>query len=124
MGKFVQQTKSGPLIRPGTIGASAVENNYIEYLVKQLSEFRTAGGSYGQKRTGKVHPGVVRKQVENEFGALPKDLPLLRYQELRDHLRAKIDNTVQGRVNRSKGIRNYHSEEEHLLPRTTRKKNR
>ncbi|MES2437445.1 MAG: HNH endonuclease [Verrucomicrobiota bacterium] len=116
--------ESGPQIRPGTIGANVVEHNYIEYLVKQLAKFRTAGGSYGQKRTGTIHPGVVRNQICNEFGALPKDLPLRGYGELCDHLRGKIDNTVLGRNNQKKGIRNYHSEEDHLVRKNVRKKPR
>lgn len=37
--------------------------NYLEYLMKQLAKFREAGASYGQKRSGKIHVGVIRERV-------------------------------------------------------------
>ncbi|MCX7008999.1 MAG: HNH endonuclease, partial [Kiritimatiellaeota bacterium] len=44
------QEKTSPIILPGSIGASPRHYNYVEYLIKQLTEFRQAGASFGQKR--------------------------------------------------------------------------
>ena len=122
--KFITKTegKGALQIRPGSIGSCIEDHNYLEYLIKKLAAFRTAGSSYGQKRTGVIHPGVVKNQLNNEFGALPKDLEARRYPVVREYLKEKIDGTALGRNNTAKGIRNYHTEAEHLVPKSKRKK--
>jgi hypothetical protein len=60
---------------------------------------------------------VTRKIFENEFGGLPKDLPLVQFDQLVATLKARIDKTVLGKHNLSRGIRNYHEFEEHGLPK-------
>jgi len=114
-GKIVIQgpTKSGPIVIPGSLVANPAHYRYVEYLIKQLTDFRRAGASFGQRRTGQVHAGGTRKIIQNEFGNLPKDLPVERFDEVVLTLKARIDNTALGRRNHSKGIRNYHAFEEH-----------
>ena len=85
----------------------------MEYLIKRLTTFREAGASFGQRRTGTIHTGGTRRILENEFGNLPKDLPVEKFDGLVATLKAKIDNTALGRNNVAKGVRNYHSFEEH-----------
>ncbi|MCH6255583.1 HNH endonuclease [Puniceicoccaceae bacterium K14] len=111
----VKQEKStkGRVILPGSIGSDPGKYNYMEYLIKRLADFRSKGSSYGQKRKSKVHPGVVRSQIEKEWGGLPKDLPIDRFEALIESLKDKIDRTALGRNNRRRGIRNYHPIEEH-----------
>jgi len=87
--------------------------NYVEYLIKRLTEFRDVGKSYGQQRGGRVHPGATRKILEKQLGGLPKDLPVDRFSEIVTHLTEKIDNTAQGRRNRSRNVANYHRFEDH-----------
>lgn len=60
-----------------------------------------------------MHAGVTRKILANEFGNLPKDLPVETFDEVVQTLKSKIDNTALGRNNHNRGIRNYHSFEEH-----------
>lgn len=108
-----QPEKPGRIILPGTIGSSPRHYNYIEYLVKRLAEFREAGASYGQRRKNKVHAGTVRRQIENDVGALPKDLPLEDFEPLVEKLHGKILNTALGRNRRAQGLRCFHSFEEH-----------
>ncbi len=79
----------------------------------RLTEFRRAGVSFGQRRQGTVHAGGTRNILENEFGNPPKDLPVEQFDDLVQTLKAKIDNTVLGRRNAARKIRNYHSFEEH-----------
>jgi hypothetical protein len=107
------RSKPGPLILPGSIGADPRRYNYIEYLVKRLTEFRAIGKSYGQQRGSRVHPGATRNILEKQLGGLPKDLPVDRFPEVVAHLADKIDNTAQGRRNRARNIPNYHRFEEH-----------
>jgi hypothetical protein len=106
------KTKS-PIILPGSIATDPRRYSYMEYLIKRLSDWRKKGERVGQKRTGKVHPGIIRSQIEHEWHGLPKDLPLEKWEPLCKWLKAKTDATALGRVNRKKSIRNYHTFEEH-----------
>jgi len=110
---FQGKAKPKPIILAGSIAESSDHYRYVEYLVKRLTEFRQAGASFGQHRAGKVHSGSTRKILENEFGNLPKDLPLEQFEKLVTTLKAKIDNTALGRRNNARNVRNYHTFEEH-----------
>lgn len=110
---FQGETKPKPIILAGSIAESPAHYRYVEYLIKRLTEFRQAGASFGQRRAGKIHSGSTRKILENEFGNLPKDLPLDQFDNLLRTLKAKIDNTALGRRNSARGVRNYHLFEEH-----------
>jgi hypothetical protein len=114
--KFVQpEAGATQIILPGSIGSDPACYNYIEYLIGRLAEFRAAGSSYGQKRRGAVHPGVIKNQIKNERGALPKNLDRELADGLAQELKDKIDDTALGRNRRSKGMANYHSFEVHLV---------
>lgn len=114
--KFVRpEGAAAPVILPGSIGSDIACYNYIEYLIGRLAEFRTAGASYGQKRRSAVHPGVIKNQIKNERGALPKNLGRELAEGLAQELKDKIDDTALGRNRRSKGMANYHSFEDHLV---------
>ncbi|HTJ77845.1 MAG TPA: HNH endonuclease signature motif containing protein [Rariglobus sp.] len=91
------ENKPAPIILPGTVASDPDRYNYLEYLMKRLAKFRQAGASYGQKRKGKVHVGVIRSQVENEWGVLPKDLKLEKWEPLVRQLKVKIEKTALGR---------------------------
>lgn len=106
--------KDGPIILPGTVATDPDRYNYLEYLMERLAEFRSAGASYGQKRRGAIHVGVIRNMVKNEWGALPKNLKLEKWDSLVRALKEKIDDTALGRNRRNEGKRSYHSFEDHL----------
>jgi hypothetical protein len=110
---FEGDRKPGPIILSGSIADNPKHYRYVEYLIKRLTSFRQAGASFGQKRKGVVHAGGTRSILENEFGNLPKDLPVEKFDDLVQTLKAKIDNTALGRRNGARGVRNYHTFEEH-----------
>jgi hypothetical protein len=56
---------------------------------------------------------VVHEGIRRRFGAKTFDLPEGKFGDLVEYLQARIDGTIQGRVNRKSGIPNYHSFEEH-----------
>jgi hypothetical protein len=101
------------IVIPGSIATDPIKYNYVEYLIKTLTAFREIGDSYGQRRANFVHLGATRKILERQLGGLSKDLPLERFSEIVAHIREKIDNTSQGRRNRSRGEPNYHRFEDH-----------
>jgi hypothetical protein len=110
---FQSETRPKPIILTGSIADSPDHYRYVEYLIKKLTDFRQKGASFGQSRKGKIHSGGTRKILENEFGNLPKDLPLTEFDKLVDTLKAKIDDTILGQYNHARGVRNYHTLEEH-----------
>jgi hypothetical protein len=110
----LSEKPAGPIILPGSIGSDPERYGYIEYLVERLAKYRSAGASFGQKRTGKVHPGVIRNQIKLNRGNLPKDLPLDAFDSLIAELCAKIDNTALGRGQRKRGESRYHDFPTHL----------
>ncbi len=110
---FEGERRPGPIVLTGSIADNPRHYRYVEYLIKRLTEFRLAGASFGQKRKGVVHAGGTRSILENEFDNLPKDLPVERFADLVQRLKAKIDYTALGRRNGARGIRNYHTFEEH-----------
>jgi hypothetical protein len=119
---FEGERKPAPIILSGSIADNPPQYRYVEYLIKRLTEFRNAGKSFGQQRKGKIHAGVTRNILANEFDNLPKDLPVEKFDEVVQTLKAKIDNTALGRNNHSRGIRNYHPFEEHGIKKTRKTK--
>ncbi|WPJ95131.1 hypothetical protein SH580_17035 [Coraliomargarita algicola] len=107
------KASKGSIILPGSIGSDPKRYNYLEYLIARLAKWRSAGKSYGQKRPGGVHPGVVRKQIQDKWGGLPKDLPLDNWESLVAELKDKIELTALGKNKIKKGQSNFHSYEAH-----------
>ena len=97
------KAKAAKIILPGSIATDAKKYNYVEYLVKRLTKFREAGGSYGQKRKGKIHDGGTRKILGEQLDGLPKDQPIEHFEKVVAHIKGKIDNTALGRNRRSDG---------------------
>lgn len=106
--------KGSPIVLPGTVAEDADRYNYLEYLMERLAEYREAGASFGQKRKGEIHVGVIRNMVKNDWGALPKNLKLGVWQNVVDDLKAKIENTALGRNRMKQGKGCYHSFEVHV----------
>ncbi len=86
------------------------ENEYIDYLLCRLMEFRRAGSRLGQKFSLPLTLSVTRRVTENQLGCKLDDPA--RFGEICAHLQSKIENTMLGRRNLAKGWRCYHSFEE------------
>jgi 5-methylcytosine-specific restriction endonuclease McrA len=92
---------------PGTIGSDAIRHNYIDYLITRYFEFRKADASYGSRRPFAFPE--IHKSIQKRFGAKTFFVLLGRFDEMADYLRERIDNTILGRNNRSRGTRSYKS---------------
>jgi hypothetical protein len=97
----------------GCIGADLAKGNYVRYLVERYHHYREADGSFG--RTRPFHYAVLFKNVQAKFKAPTYFIPEGRFGELVDYLRGRIDNTILGRVNRTRGIPNYESFDEYVM---------
>lgn len=97
----------------GCIGANLAQRNYVKYLVERYHQYREADVRFG--RTERFHYAVLFKNIEAKFKAPTYFIPEGRFEELVDFLHARIDNTILGRRNNSRSIRNYESFDEYKM---------
>jgi hypothetical protein len=97
----------------GYIGADLPKRNYVKYLVERYNRYREADASFGRKE--RFHYAVLFKNIESKFKAPTYFIPENRFEELVDYLHSRIDKTILGRRNNSRGIRNYESFDEYKM---------
>lgn len=97
----------------GCIGADLPMRNYVKYLVERYNRYREVDGSFGRK--SRFHYAVLFKNIETKFKAPTYFIPKGRFEELVDYLHSRIDNTILGRRNNSRSIRNYESFDEYKM---------
>jgi hypothetical protein len=101
---------------PGSLGADLSKKGYIDHLLTRYFEFRRADKSYGSTR--RFSYAEIHRTIQSEFGHKTFFMPVEFFERLARFLQFRIDRTILGRNNSSRGIRNYHSYEEHLLEHT------
>lgn len=92
----------------GSLGAEVVPRNYVKHLIDRYRHF----ASQQRGRTGYAH-GFVYALIKRKFKADWDRIPMSRFSELVILLQKRIDDTQIGRINRSKGTKNYSSFEEY-----------
>jgi len=96
----------------GSIGANLAMKAYADYLIRQYFDFKTADSSYG--RNTKFSHAVIHQNIQKTLGGKTFYLPESKFQDLVEFLQNHIDQTIQGKVNRKRGVKNYHSFQEHI----------
>lgn len=106
----VKTNKSKVVFAPplGTVGADAKMSSYIKYLIDKYNYYL----KFDQTKPGRGKYPVFQQALKKEFGQWQL-LEEFRFEELVTYLKIRIDKTIFGRVNKSRGNRNYHSFEEH-----------
>lgn len=89
----------------GCIGSDLMRRNYVRYLVERYHKFKAADGSFG-KATGYSY-AVIYKTIESKFKAPTYFIPVERFPELVDYLQGRIDRTILGKRNLSRGQASY-----------------
>lgn len=96
----------------GSLGADLLRKNYVQYLVSRYNDFKQTGHqSYGQ--AGGHHYGSIHSNIRGKFEAKTYFIPVERFDEVVRYLHGRIDQTIQGKRNRSRGDRAYSSFEEY-----------
>jgi hypothetical protein len=114
----IDQTHRGrrsqrPTVYPeGSIGSNLLQRNYIRYLVQRYHRFREADASFGSA-PARFSYAVIFKNVERKFQAPTYFIPQIRFGELTEYLQHRIDRTILGKRNRTRGILNYVSPEKY-----------
>lgn len=88
----------------GAIASSLAHRNYVKHLIDRYNEF----ASQQPGRTAFRFPAIYAT-LKKRFGTKWDMVPLATLQRLVDYLQGRIDDTWQGRINRSKGYPNYSS---------------
>lgn len=108
----IHTTSRGVKIQPppDTLSSDRDRLNYIKYLIDRYNEFKksepnAAGFSYA----------VIYSAIKREFRCDWKLIPLGKFHELASYLQNRIDRTWLGRINTTKGRRNYSGFDEYLL---------
>lgn len=94
-----------------SIGADTIKKGYIDYLIKRYFDYRKADASYGSSRPfnhAEIHTTIQRKLKAKTFF-----IHVSRFAELCDYIKGRVDQTIQGKRNRSRDIPNYDSFEEY-----------
>lgn len=107
-------TRGSPRVAypPGSLGANLRKKGYVDYLISQYFKFKKAEASYGIRRP--FNHAEMHQTIQREFGHKTFFMPVEFFERLVPFLYNRIDRTVLGRNNRSRGVPNYHTFDEHL----------
>ena len=95
-----------------------MKRNYVKYLVERYNRFKQADESFGKTAVRRFSYAVLFKNIEARFKAPTYFIPIARFDELVDFLHRKIEATILGKRNRSRGHRNYETFDEFQLSQT------
>jgi hypothetical protein len=95
---------------PDTLNSDRDRLNYIKYLVDRYNEFKKS-----EPNAASFSYAVIYGAIKREFKCDWKLIPLDKFHGLASYLQNRIDRTWLGKINKTKGRRNYSSFDEYLL---------
>lgn len=93
----------------GSIGEDRACLAYTKYLIDRYQQYQLADSS----KAGRYKYIAIYNAIKRQFKSEWKLISQTQFEELVLFLQSRIDNTKQGRINKAKQVRNYHSFEEH-----------
>ncbi len=109
--------KSSPRMQypAGSVGANIHMKNYLDYLIRRYFEYRKADASFGEfGHARKFHPAEIHTSVHSKFKAKTFFVPEQRFEAECEYIQQRIDRTILGKRNKSRGIPNFQSFEAFL----------
>lgn len=85
-----------------SIGACLQRKNYVKHLIDRYNQYKEY-----EVGKGNVKYAVIHSIIKKEFKASAYQLPVSQFEELCIFLQRRIDGTKLGKINRSKGRRNF-----------------
>jgi hypothetical protein len=99
----------------GSVGANLHKYNYLAYLITKYFEYRKADSSYGAlAHARRFHPSEIHTSIQSRFKVKTYFAPEELWEKECLYVKQRIDRTILGKNNISKGIRNYQPYEEFL----------
>jgi hypothetical protein len=95
---------------PGTIGADQNASRYVQHLIKRYNEFARSDPT----RKTRFSYGAISRNIESNFGAEWRLLPLEKATPVFVYLQGRIAKTRQAKMNKGKGHRAFSTYEEFL----------
>lgn len=93
-----------------SIGADAIKKGYVDYLYGRYIDWRKKDATFGAfAHAERFHPGELHRTIRSKFKVQTFFIHIARFPELVEYMQGRIDNTILGRRNRSRGIPNYDS---------------
>ena len=99
--KTSKKKSPGILLPVGVIGSDVTRRPYVKYLIDRYAEF--AKNQPGREFKYPVFYSAIKAKFKMDW----KWIPTSRFEELCQYLQGRIDSTLMGRINRSKGHKNY-----------------
>jgi len=90
-----------------SVGADTIKKGYIDYLIGRYFDYKKADASYGSYRPfnhAEIHTTIARL-----FKAKTFYIHVARFAELCGYIMSRVDQTIQGKRNTSRGWPNYDS---------------
>ena len=108
----IHTTSRGVKIQPppDTLSSDRDRLNYIKHLIDRYNEFKKR-----EPKAAAFSHAVIYGAIKREFKCDWKLIPLGKFHELASYLQNRIDRTWLGRINKTKGHRNYSSFDKYLL---------
>jgi len=89
------------------------QREYVDFLIKRLTDFRSAGKSFGQNFSNQISTSttarIARSQLHCDLYSPD------HFREVCDYLKSKIDGTILGKRNTANGVPNFHEFESEQL---------
>lgn len=106
--------KSPPPLPDGSLGIDLHKKNYITYLSRRYGNWKQKQFDHegnGEKFNWQSH----NKSLMNRYHATGINyIPIAHFEDLAEYLKGRIDRTIFGKSQKSKGRRNYSTMQEHL----------
>ncbi|MCV6575118.1 MAG: HNH endonuclease [Cohaesibacter sp.] len=103
------KAKSPTIVPTGSIAENVDQRNYIKYLIDRYHEFKKA-----EVGKDKMRYPVFYNAIKREFGAKWNMIRSDRFDAVAQFIQKRIDLTVVGKKQKSKGQRNFSSFEDFL----------
>ncbi len=97
-----------------SIGADTLKKGYIDYLYGRYIECRKADTNFGAvAHSLRFHPGELHNTIRAKFKTRTFFIHVARFAELVTYMQERINQTILGKRNRSRGQANYQSFDEY-----------
>ncbi|HHV08658.1 MAG TPA: hypothetical protein GXX75_00040 [Clostridiales bacterium] len=101
--------QKGPI--PDTIGNDTYMKNYAKYLIDRYLDYKKANTNF---EGGKMKYALIYNAIKKETGFKWDETPYEKFDDLCTYLQKRIDNTILGKLQKRKGIKNYRTFKEYM----------